>query len=517
MSLRKPLFIVLFLLLIAAAFLAGIWYSPHGTGRNPVNKERLASSAPLAEEGDSTSIPPGAVKITPQRQQMTGVRIEKVEKESRKHALRTLGRVSANENLTYRIVASTDGWVSNVREGTTGSLVKKNQLLATVYNYQFLTREQQYLYALDFEDRRQKSRAQATSPRTSAAPSPGGREPKAGSYGAQETMPSPTMEMTPVTPGGEMNPTGRAVYSIRDQLEVAKLELYSLGVGDYQVQELTRTRKLASDIEIRSPADGIVLSRNVSPEQRFDKGIELFRIADLKHVWIVADIFGQEARYVRPGMKARVFLPGYDKVFTATVSDIPPQVDPVTRTWKVRLETDNPRYALRPDMFVDVEFDIGLPPAVTISVDALLDSGYKKTVFVDLGNGIFEPREVQTGWQFGNRVEITKGLNVGERIAASGAFLIDSESRLAQAAAGMVGMLVTDPVCGVDVSMARAEKSGRKSSYGGETYYFTSDECKTKFDEKPDRYVRAPPGESSAPERTDASPSSTAKSGEKGQ
>jgi Cu(I)/Ag(I) efflux system membrane fusion protein len=163
----------------------------------------------------------------------------------------------------------------------------------------------------------------------------------------------------------------------------------------------------------------------------------------------------------------------------------------------MRLEADNPEYVLRPDMFVDVEFLITLPPALIVPADAVLDSGLKKTVFVERGNGFFEPREVETGWRFGNRMEITKGLKRGERIALSGTFLIDSESRLELAASGMAGTMSKDPVCGADVSMNKADKDGRKSSYREKTYYFTSRECKEQFDKTPDRYADGPAGESS--------------------
>jgi len=157
---------------------------------------------------------------------------------------------------------------------------------------------------------------------------------------------------------------------------------------------------------------------------------------------------------------------------------------------KVRLEMDNPGYTLRPDMFVDVELPFTLPAAITVPSDAVLDSGLKKTVFVDRGNGFFEPREVETGWRFGNRVEITKGLKPGERIVISGNFLIDSESKLEMAATGMYGTLSKDPVCGGDVSVNKAEKAGRKSSYKGKTYYFTSEECKEQFDKNPEQFVK---------------------------
>jgi multidrug efflux pump subunit AcrA (membrane-fusion protein) len=104
-----------------------------------------------------------------------------------------------------------------------------------------------------------------------------------------------------------------------------------------------------------------------------------------------------------------------------------------------------------------VEIPVQLPPAISVPADAILDSGLKKTVFVDNGNGIFEPREVATGWRMGSRVEIVNGLKPGERIVISGNFLIDSESRLEMAAAGMQGTLSKDPVCGVDVSVSKAD------------------------------------------------------------
>jgi len=122
----------------------------------------------------------------------------------------------------------------------------------------------------------------------------------------------------------------------------------------------------------------------------------------------------------------------------------------------------------------------------------VLDSGLRKTVFVERGNGLFEPRQVETGWRHGNRVEITKGLEEGERIVISGNFLIDSESRLEMAAAGMVGTLSKDPVCGMDVSVSKAEKAGRKSTVMGKTYYFCVEECKKQFDKDPGHHLTNP-------------------------
>jgi RND family efflux transporter MFP subunit len=228
----------------------------------------------------------------------------------------------------------------------------------------------------------------------------------------------------------------------------------------------------------------------VSPGQRFEKGTEWYRIADLSRVWILADVFEREAKYFKPGQNAKVTLPYQDRTYQATVSEVLPIFDPTTRTLKVRLETDNPGFTMRPDMFVDVELPVTYPSAITVPSDAILDSGLRKTVFVDWGKGFFEPREVETGWRVGSRVEVTKGLEPGERVVISGNFLIDSESRLEMAAMGMQGTVCKDPVCGLKVSQNKAEKAARKIAYLGNTYYFCSDECKHQFEKEPGRYAK---------------------------
>jgi RND family efflux transporter MFP subunit len=131
------------------------------------------------------------------------------------------------------------------------------------------------------------------------------------------------------------------------------------------------------------------------------------------------------------------YYPG--KSFPGQVSYIQPEVDPMSRTLKVRVELENPGMLLKPEMFADVEFRVGAAARLSVPVEAVLDSGRMKTVFVDLGDGRFEPRHVQTGERFGDRIEILVGLKAGERVVTSGNFLIDSESQLKAAASGMGG------------------------------------------------------------------------------
>src|ERR1019366_671513 len=148
-----------------------------------------------------------------------------------------------------------------------------------------------------------------------------------------------------------------------------------------------------------------------------------------------------EAPNIHVGETARVSLqaiPG--KTFTARIDYIQPQVDPMTRTIKVRLDMDNPGLILKPDMYADAEFRVNMPVQLTVPAEAVLDAGDRKTVFVDRGNGFFEPRQVTTGKRSDNRVQILSGLTGGERIVISGNFLVDSESQMKAAASGMGGM-----------------------------------------------------------------------------
>jgi len=163
-----------------------------------------------------------------------------------------------------------------------------------------------------------------------------------------------------------------------------------------------------------------------------------------------------------------------------------PQFDPVSRTFKVRLVMNNPGYVFRPDMFVDVELPVNLPASLNIPAGAVVDTGTRKTVFVETEGGLYEPRRVETGWRYGNRIEITKGVEEGERIVLAGNFLIDSESRIKLAAAGLPEDYVLDPVCGMGVDPRKAKY---QSAYKETTYSFCSQNCKSKFDADPESYL----------------------------
>jgi len=213
-------------------------------------------------------------------------------------------------------------------------------------------------------------------------------------------------------------------------LREARRLLRNLGMGEAELQQLTATRQLMLDVTLVAPGTGLVLERHVLPKQRFERGAELFRIADLSHVWIVADLFGGDESYVRSGSTAQVSLPDRASAVQATVTEALARFDGGSRALQLRLKAENPGLIFRPGMYVDLAFSVSLPEATTVPAEAIVESGLRNTVFVARGDGIFEPRTVEVGWRSGGHVEIIHGLTPGESIVVSGNFLLDSESRI---------------------------------------------------------------------------------------
>jgi len=342
----------------------------------------------------SVGLPDGAVRVTAERQEAIGVRLGVVNLVARTSLLRTTGRVAPDDNRTYPIVAGVSGWIRKVESVTTGDAVKADQVLASFLAPQpeFDSAQQMYYTGLEMLYR--------ASSQPQSRPQSQAHDPASASAGIER---------------------------IADGLR-------NMGVSNSQLRAMAKRRELVQDIQVESPVDGFVLKRNVSPGLRFDRGFEFYRIADLNRVWILADVYRDQLPFIRRGASARIASAEVSRALTATVSASEPIFDEATLTLKVRLEVANPNLALKPGMFVDVEFPVNMPPALVVPADAIVDSGLSKTVFVDRGEGNFVRRVVETGWRVGGDVQVTKGLTAGERIVTSGTFLIDSESRMKAAA-----------------------------------------------------------------------------------
>ena len=483
---KKALSSTFLLAAVAALFLAGAWYGRQTATTSAKETERkvlhyvdpmnpahtsdqpglapcgmkmepvYADDGPAEPMGSPTS--PGTVKVSPDKQQLIGVKVAVAQRASPAHTIRTTGRVTVDEARAYRLVAGAEGFIREVSPAAIGDRVEKDQWLATFSAPDSRQTIQSYLATLDVLDRQRQSVPPAPAPANAAK-------------------------------AGVQEPSDRQIQAIDASVQLAVDRLKNLGLSGVQIEEIKRNRELATDLRIVAPTHGVVLARGVSPGLKFEKGAEWYRIADLSRVWIMADVFANDAEYFKPGALAQVSVAGQRKSVPARVSEVLPQFDPATRTLKVRLEVDNPGLLLRPEMFVDVVLPVTLPPTLAIPADAVLDTGFAATVFVDRGNGFFEPRVVETGWRLGDQVEIVKGLEPGEQIVTSGNFLLDSESRMRLAAAGMHGTPAKDFVCGMSVDQSKARAANRFSEYQGKTYYFCNPRCKRTFDEAPTGFV----------------------------
>lgn len=401
-----------------------------------------------ATDSRPTQLASGAVLVSSAQQQVLGLRVEKLERGSASRTIRTTGRVALDDDDDYRLLAATDGWVKTRKRNAPGTFVRKNEILATFYSNDFLRAQQSFFFALKNLDR--------------------------------------------VTSSG--HDSDEQTKQAEDQVRTGEDELRSLGMGEPQIKEIRKVREVTREIVIASPVDGIVVARNLSPGQRLERGTELYRIANLRQVLILADLFPGVA-VPAPGTKVGVNIRELAKTVFATVDSNLPLFDPASRVLKLRLKVDNPGFLLRPDMFVDVEFNQKFPYGLTVPADAVLDGGLKKIVYVESSDGVFEPREVEIGGTFGGRVVVERGLAEGDRIVTAGNFMIDSESRMRAPAVenarshpetGSPQAGPVDPVCGMSLSRSASK---RVETYHGRTFSFCSEQCRKNFLKQPAKYA----------------------------
>jgi multidrug efflux pump subunit AcrA (membrane-fusion protein)/YHS domain-containing protein len=414
-----------------------------------------AGDSPLA-----AAVPGQGFALTPERQRMIGLRVAPVVRNSGTHTIRTTGRIVPEDDRYFRIQAGFEGWVEALKDTPPGTLVKKDQVLATLYGPEIRTLGINYIGFISGVERVKQGMA----------------------------------------PGD--------TRALDDSKHVNEEQLRLIGMGQKQIDELAASHRSGSSLDLVAPADAVVLARTISPYQRFEKGAELYRLADLTKVWIVADLQGLDGE-LRPGQTVRVDVPELNRTVPARVTSTLPLFDETSRTLKLRLEADNPGLWLRPDMFVDVELETKMPPGLSVPADAVLDSGRNKVVYVETNEGVFEPRLVKTASVYGDQVIVTAGLQEKERVVVSGNFLLDSESRMRtgssmsdppppndsaarklnaanRSGAGFAADGETrDPVCGMPLKPAEIAFS---EDYGGKTYHFCSDSCRRKFRADPAKY-----------------------------
>ncbi|MBI2969966.1 MAG: efflux RND transporter periplasmic adaptor subunit [Gammaproteobacteria bacterium] len=318
---------------------------------------------------DETEGEPG-IKVAPEVVNNLGVRTAKVERGTLARRIDTVGYVDYNESLIGHVHLRTEGWVQRLTVNTVGDRVEGGQLLFTLYSPTLVNAQEEYVQALERGNER--------------------------------------------------------------LINASRQKLAALGISAAQAETLARTRKVERTISIFAHQPGVVTALNVREGMYVEPATEIMSVVDLSNVWLLAEVFERQAAWVDIGEHGEARVPAMPgRTWTGVVDYIYPSLDPVTRTLKVRLKFDNPGELLKPNMFAHVAI-LASPRAdvLTAPRDAVIRDGAGERVVLALGSGRFAPRDVVTGVESGERVEILEGLAEGEDVVVSAQFLLDSEASL---------------------------------------------------------------------------------------
>lgn len=344
-------------------------FSRHHTMQAP----ELQARTPL-DHSSNTAAARAAIELPKQQIDMLGVRFEPVEVRPIDTPVHAVTTVVADESRITHVHARIAGWVEELYVSTTGQTVRAGQPLAAIFSQELFSSQQEYVSALR----------------------------RAGSGG----------------------PASAVLGAARTRLEL-------LGMDRAQIDRLERTQQVQRLVTIKAPRGGIVLNRGVSAGTSVDPSTELVTLADLSHVWVIAEVSEGDAARIRVGSTGNLSFPmAQAKPIEAKVEFIYPTLTERTRTVRLRLPIDNKAGVLRPGMYGTAEFKVAARDALTIARDAVVDTGNAQHVFVHTAQNVIEPRTIKIGARLADRIEVIEGLSTGDHVVTTGVFLIDSESRL---------------------------------------------------------------------------------------
>lgn len=347
----------------------------------------------LQKEGKMKEVTPGTVQISPERQQLIGVKFGTVERRPLERVIRTVGRLDYDEQKITTVSLKVGGWIEDLYVDFTGKFVRKGQPLLSLYSPDLVSTQEEYLVAVQTR----KSLSKSSFP--------------------------------------EIADSGESIA------ESAKRRLELWDITDEEIKRLEETGKAKKTLTLYAPFSGYVLEKSAYKGMNVMPGTSLFKLGDLSDVWLYADVYEYELPYIRLGQKASIQLASFPgETFTGKAIYIYPSLNPETRTARVRFELPNPHGKLKPEMYANVEVRFPLGQRLAVPEGAIIDTGVRQIAIIDKGNGYFEPREVKVGAKAEGYYEVTKGLKAGERVVTSANFLIDSESNLKEAVGGMAGM-----------------------------------------------------------------------------
>ncbi len=373
--------------------------NPNVTSPVPAKDSMGMDYVPVYADGDSSGGVMGAVSIDPVVVQNIGVRTARANRTSLSRTVRAVGRVDFDEESMVRLHPKVEGWIEDMLVDRTGDRVNEGDPLLSIYSPQLVSTQQEYLLALNNLAALEKS------------------------------------DFAEIRRGAE-----DLITSSRERLRL-------LDVPDHQIVELEESREVTDLVHIHTPVSGTVINIGARQGQYVTPGTELYMVVDLQQVWVYADVYEYELPWVKVGDEVEMTLasvPG--KTFAGSLEYIYPYAESNTRSTQVRMVFQNPDLLLRPDMFADVLIHADRQDDfIVIPAEAIIRSGRKTQVFVVSSAGKFEPRMVNLGIESNGQVIVLAGLEADEEVVTSAQFLIDSESKLREATAKMIGNFGDEP------------------------------------------------------------------------
>jgi membrane fusion protein, copper/silver efflux system len=351
---------------------------------------------PAAPQAQETPQEAPTIEISPEKQQLIGVRTVQISVQPLLKIIRTVGLVEYDQTKVTTVNAKVEGWIEKLHVNFTGAHIKKGQPLADLYSPELWATQQEFINVVRF------AKTARTRPPGSAPIVPGAPD-----YSSMLTKDAEVL------------------------LDATRQRLRLWDISDAQIRKIEESERPIRALTLYSPVSGYVLQMEAVQGMKVMAGQKLFDVADLSTVWISADIYEYELPLIKVGDPATVqlsYFPGRE--FRSRIDYIYPTLTGETRTAKARFSVPNQGGILKPQMFTNIELKINLGRKLAAPGDAVIDTGVRQIVYVDKGDGFFEPREVATGVRADKFVEITNGLKAGDKIASSANFLIDSEAKL---------------------------------------------------------------------------------------
>jgi membrane fusion protein, copper/silver efflux system len=407
---KKQRFLFAMVLILIAGLLVYVGGTVAGkaqkksAGPPDAHSEKAAGSGVSSTDNSGTQMNEAAeeaplVEIQADKQQMIGVKLTEAAFKPLSKTIRTVGRVESDERKITTVNLKVEGWIEKLYADYSGKYVKKGDPIADIYSPELLSTQLEFINLLTWKDEKGGQRIQRN-----IEFEWGDR------YGTTAAMVS---------------------FDIEAVMKVAKQKLMLWEIPEEQIKKIEETKEPIKTFTVLSPVSGYIIQKPVVKGTRVTPGDKIVDILDLSSVWIIADIFEPDLPLIKVGQTAKITLSYFpDKTFSAKIDFIYPFVAEQTRSVKVRFSVPNRQMLLKPQMFTTVEIAVDMGKRLAVPDSAVLDSGKRQLVYVDKGDGYFEPRVIATGLRTDGMVEILRGLKPGERVAASAAFLIDSEAKL---------------------------------------------------------------------------------------